>query len=54
MFTLFCLVDGESTSNAFSVTVEPTETVGDLKGKIKEKQANYFKSIDYHTLTLWK
>ncbi|KAF9393299.1 hypothetical protein BGX21_010806 [Mortierella sp. AD011] len=29
--TLFCLVDGESTFNAFPVEIESTKTIGDLK-----------------------
>ncbi|KAF8933211.1 hypothetical protein BGZ47_010965 [Haplosporangium gracile] len=33
--TLFCLVDGEGTSNAFSVEIESTKTIGDFKRLIK-------------------
>jgi hypothetical protein len=33
--TLFCLVDGETTSDAFSVEIDSTKTVDHLKDPIK-------------------
>ncbi|KAK5796967.1 hypothetical protein F5H01DRAFT_401162 [Linnemannia elongata] len=35
--TLFCLVDGEATSNAFPVEIESTKTIGDLKAHQDQK-----------------
>ncbi|KAF9118081.1 hypothetical protein BGW39_001492 [Mortierella sp. 14UC] len=39
---LFCLVDGEATSNAFSVEIDPTKTVYHLKNLIKAKKTPRF------------
>ncbi|KAK3837891.1 MAG: hypothetical protein JOS17DRAFT_837592 [Linnemannia elongata] len=33
--TLFCLIDGEATTNAFPVEIESIKTIGDLKDLIK-------------------
>ncbi|KAK5796962.1 hypothetical protein F5H01DRAFT_326786 [Linnemannia elongata] len=52
--TLFCLVDGEATSNAFPVEIESTKTIGDLKGLIKTKKTNDFQDVDADKLTLWR
>jgi len=49
---LFCLVDGESTS--FSVHVDPSETVDDLKVAIKDKNPETFNGVDAKDLTLWR
>lgn len=43
--SLFCLVDGETTSNALSVEVTATNTVDDLKGAIKVKLTSKFEDI---------
>ncbi|KAF9131526.1 hypothetical protein BGW39_001702 [Mortierella sp. 14UC] len=51
--TLFCLVDGEATSNAFSVKIASTDTVGDLKNLIKAEKAPRFDDIVANNLTLW-
>ncbi|KAF9430400.1 hypothetical protein BGZ94_007051 [Podila epigama] len=40
--TLFCLVDGETTSNAFSVEIDPIKSVEHLKNLIKAKKAPRF------------
>ncbi|KAG0350128.1 hypothetical protein BGX24_008247, partial [Mortierella sp. AD032] len=40
--SLFCLVHGEATSNAFPVEIESTKTIGDLKELIKTKKTNDF------------
>ncbi|KAF9581377.1 hypothetical protein BGW38_001629, partial [Lunasporangiospora selenospora] len=52
--TLFCLVDGEATSNAFSVEIEPIKTVDALKMLIKAEKANRFHDVDADELTLWR
>jgi hypothetical protein len=49
--TLFCLVDGETTS--FPVEIESTKTVGDLKKLIKTEKAKAFEDVDADQLTLW-
>ncbi|KAG0268150.1 hypothetical protein BGZ95_002588 [Linnemannia exigua] len=51
--TLFCLVDGESTSNAFSIEIDSTKTVDGLKDLIKAKQSPDFDDIVAKSLTLW-
>ncbi|KAH7043039.1 hypothetical protein BKA57DRAFT_508403 [Linnemannia elongata] len=50
---LLCLFDGEATSNAFSVKIESTKTIGSLKVHIKTKILNTFNGIDAKDLTLW-
>ncbi|KAF9920790.1 hypothetical protein BGZ67_000991, partial [Mortierella alpina] len=52
--TLFCLVDGETLSRAFSVKIQPDDSVDDLKEFIKAKKAHDFSDIDANSLTLWK
>lgn len=51
--TLFCLVDGESASNAFPVEVESSKTIGDLKNLLKTKKAPEFDDIAADKLILW-
>ncbi|ORZ12045.1 hypothetical protein BCR41DRAFT_356395 [Lobosporangium transversale] len=51
--TLFCLVDGESTSNAFSVEIDPTKTVDGLKKHIKAEKTPPFDDVAADELTLW-
>ncbi|KAI8596568.1 hypothetical protein EDD21DRAFT_358030 [Dissophora ornata] len=48
---IFCLVDGKSTANAFSVKAPSTATVDDIKELIKAKKAPAFDGIE---LTLWR
>ncbi|KAF9348111.1 hypothetical protein BGX34_002668, partial [Mortierella sp. NVP85] len=50
--TLFCLVDGESTS--FPVAIDSTKTIGDLKKLIKTENPNTFNGVDAKNLTLWR
>ncbi|KAK5809582.1 hypothetical protein F5H01DRAFT_381910 [Linnemannia elongata] len=52
--TLFCLVDGEATSNAFSVKIPSTDTVDDLKDHIKTKKSPEFDDVAADKLTLWR
>ncbi|KAF9545618.1 hypothetical protein EC957_010703 [Mortierella hygrophila] len=50
---LFCLVDGESTPNAFPLTIPSSETVGELRKLIKVEKAPEFDDIAADKLTLW-
>ncbi|KAF9536735.1 hypothetical protein EC957_009860 [Mortierella hygrophila] len=52
--TLFCLISGESTASAFSVKVDRSATVDDLKDAIKSKQAPAFDDITANNLVLWR
>ncbi|KAG0247620.1 hypothetical protein BG011_001171, partial [Mortierella polycephala] len=52
--TLFCLVDGEATSNAFSVKIPSSDTIDDLKDHIKAKIPDTFNGVDAKDLTLWR
>ncbi|KAG0342727.1 hypothetical protein BG000_002072 [Podila horticola] len=52
--SLFCLVDGEATSNAFSIKISSNDTVDDLKNLIKARKTNDFSDIDADKLTLWR
>ncbi|KAF9276056.1 hypothetical protein BGZ68_010294 [Mortierella alpina] len=52
--TLFCLVDGDALSRAFSVKIQPDDTVDDLKKLIKTEQAPAFDDVTANILTLWK
>ncbi|KAG0272672.1 hypothetical protein BGZ95_011551 [Linnemannia exigua] len=52
--TLFCLVDGEATSQAFSIDIDQTKTVDHLKDLIKTKKTNNFSDVDADQLTLWR
>ncbi|KAF9307972.1 hypothetical protein BG003_011801 [Podila horticola] len=52
--TLFCLVDGASTFNAFCIKISSNDTVHDLKKLIKTENTNDFSDIDASKLTLWR
>ncbi|KAF9114040.1 hypothetical protein BGX30_006735, partial [Mortierella sp. GBA39] len=52
--SLFCLVDGEATANAFSVKIPSNDTVDDLKELIKTKKSPEFDDIAADKLTLWR
>ncbi|KAG9070410.1 hypothetical protein KI688_009747 [Linnemannia hyalina] len=52
LLNLFCLVDGEATTNAFPVEIESTKTIGDLKGAILRKKPNDFRDVDANKLSL--
>ncbi|KAG0237786.1 hypothetical protein BGX31_003485 [Mortierella sp. GBA43] len=54
MVVMWCLVNGMSSSSAFSVDVDPSATIYDLKEAIKAKKSNDFKDIDADRLTLWR
>ncbi|KAG0296276.1 hypothetical protein BGZ97_004575, partial [Linnemannia gamsii] len=52
--TLFCLINGDPTSNAFSVKIPSSDTVDDLKNLIKTTQSPDFNDIAAKNLTLWR
>ncbi|KAG0315368.1 hypothetical protein BG000_005218, partial [Podila horticola] len=52
--SLFCLVDGEPTFNAFPVQIESNKTIGDLKKIIRAEKTIAFSDIDADQLTLWR
>ncbi|KAF9275124.1 hypothetical protein BGZ74_004104, partial [Mortierella antarctica] len=52
--TLFCLVEGEAKSHAFSVTIDRFKTVDSLKDLIKAKISNTFIGFDARDLILWQ
>ncbi|PKY34440.1 hypothetical protein RhiirB3_454146 [Rhizophagus irregularis] len=55
IITLFCLIEGNPADNyAFSVKIDQTEFVSDLKKKIRENKPNDFASIDSNNITLWQ
>ncbi|KAI8356289.1 hypothetical protein B0O80DRAFT_497003 [Mortierella sp. GBAus27b] len=51
---IWCLVNGMSSKEAFSVKIPSDDTVDDLKDLIKAKQAPKFDDIVASSLTLWK
>ncbi|KAG0365121.1 hypothetical protein BGX24_004261 [Mortierella sp. AD032] len=52
LVNLFCLVDGETLSNAFPVEIESSKTIGNLKKIIKTENPNTFNGVDAKDLTL--
>ncbi|KAG0010902.1 hypothetical protein BGZ81_002492, partial [Podila clonocystis] len=54
LMTLFCIVDGEATSSAFSIKIPPNDNVDDLKNLIKTKKTPEFEDVAADKLTLWK
>ncbi|KAG0054491.1 hypothetical protein BGZ89_002631, partial [Linnemannia elongata] len=52
--TLFCLVDGEATSQAFPVEIESTKTTGNLKQRIKTEKTPRLDDVASGELTLWR
>ncbi|KAG0272311.1 hypothetical protein BGZ95_011952, partial [Linnemannia exigua] len=54
LLTLFCLVDGDATTNAFPVEIESTKTVSDLKYLIRTEKSPGFNDVDADKLTLWR
>ncbi|KAI1292365.1 hypothetical protein EDD11_008792 [Mortierella claussenii] len=51
---LYCVVEGETGSRAFSVKIPSSNTVDDLKDLIKIKKAPEFDDIAANKLTLWR
>ncbi|RGB38562.1 hypothetical protein C1646_691975 [Rhizophagus diaphanus] len=52
--TLFCLVKGNTTANAFAVDIDSGKAVSHLKEAIKAKKQNDFAGVDADKLRLWK
>ncbi|KAG0208962.1 hypothetical protein BGX31_002232, partial [Mortierella sp. GBA43] len=52
--TLFCLVDGEPTSQAFPVEIDSAMTIGSLKQRIKTENPGTFIHVDAKDLALWR
>ncbi|KAF9308418.1 hypothetical protein BG003_011154 [Podila horticola] len=50
--TLFCLVDGDATSNAFPIKIPSNHTVNDLKNLIKFKKSSELDDIPADKLTV--
>ncbi|KAF9429272.1 hypothetical protein BGZ76_001560, partial [Entomortierella beljakovae] len=54
MKKIYCLQDGVCTSRAFSIKIDPTESIDDLRKIIKSEKANAYNGIDADMLILWK
>ena len=52
--TLFCLVKGNTSENAFSVKISRDEPISELKDAIKAKKAPEFDNFPADKLKLWK
>src|SRR2546421_13042629 len=52
--TLFCLVKGNTTANAFEVDIEKDKSVSHLKKVIKAEKAPEFDHFPADRLKLWK
>lgn len=52
--SLFCLVDEEPTSNAFTLSMSATATVGGLKKVVKAEKALDFEDVDANDLAVWR
>ncbi|KAF9999312.1 hypothetical protein BGZ65_005315 [Modicella reniformis] len=53
-WTIWCVVNGESTSATFSVKAKSMESVDGLKKAIKREKSNVFANVDADQLALWK
>lgn len=51
--TLFCLVDGDSLSEAFEVEISSAKTVSALKKAIRDDNTVAFAEVDAKMLILW-
>ena len=52
--TLFCLVKGNTTANAFEVDIEKDKSISHLKKVIKAEKAPEFDNFPVDRLKLWK
>src|SRR3954470_19234628 len=52
--TLFCLVKGNTTANAFSVKISRDEPISELKKAIKAEKHKTFHGVEADELKLWK
>ncbi|KAF9273230.1 hypothetical protein BGZ74_004860, partial [Mortierella antarctica] len=53
LLSLYCLVDGDVISKAFSLAIPSTETVGQLRSTIHLSKPVWFKELEAEDLTLW-
>ncbi|KAF9919618.1 hypothetical protein BGZ65_011981, partial [Modicella reniformis] len=53
-YNLFCLFEGQSTSDAFSVDIDSDKLVCHLKKTINAEMTPKFDNIDVNELTLWR
>jgi hypothetical protein len=53
LLSLYWLVDGGATANAFPVEIESTKTIGNLRQPIKAENPNTFIGVEAKDLTLW-
>ncbi|KAK3804974.1 MAG: hypothetical protein JOS17DRAFT_769047, partial [Linnemannia elongata] len=53
LLTIFCLVDGEAPSHAFSIKAKKEDTVDDLRKLIKVELPDAFNGLEAMDLTLW-
>jgi hypothetical protein len=51
--SLFCIVEGEPQSRKFSVNPKLTDTIDDLRERIKAENPNTLIGLDAKDLTLW-
>jgi Crinkler effector protein N-terminal domain len=51
-YTILCIITGETTP--FSVTIDETQSVGELKDAIKKETEPELNAFDAHTLTLYR
>ncbi|KAG0295479.1 hypothetical protein BGZ96_011662 [Linnemannia gamsii] len=51
---LFCVVNGEPQANKFSVKLTPTDTVDDLKKRIKAEKSLHFDNIAADEFNLYR
>ncbi|KAG0250236.1 hypothetical protein BG011_008558, partial [Mortierella polycephala] len=52
--TLFCLISGERSSNAFEIRIETNANINHLKKLIKTEKPIAFEHIDASDLALWR
>ncbi|KAI7819293.1 hypothetical protein BC939DRAFT_505810 [Gamsiella multidivaricata] len=53
--TFFCLVEEDPAAKAFSFkNIPSSDTIDDLRKRIKAEKANDFHDIDANNLTLWR
>jgi hypothetical protein len=52
-YTVYCFLEGESTSESFPVEISSDKTVGEFKDAIKLKRHNTLHAVDASKLTLW-
>src|SRR2546423_2102763 len=52
--TLFCLVKGNTTANAFSVKISKNKLISELKKAIKTEKHKTFHGVEADELKLWK